>query len=253
MSGPANPAVNFGLTDEGADRMKEFTTDHGSNGLVYPDANEWGAKKELRAKWAEVQPGDIDGDGLESLLVSSTDGVHENVDRLWINGQEAEKGLGFSGVHRTNGNDTEQDRFREKLYALEVRSAEAKSRHGKYHPEVKNLESQISMLRLLRERGRDGRLQGQNNTEQYKPIHENKFVAALGGQAISTFSIDVDTASYANMRRFLNSNQMPPRDSVRIEELVNYFTYDYPQPENCLLYTSPSPRDLSTSRMPSSA
>ena len=68
------------------------------------------------------------------------------------------------------------------------------------------------------------------NTEQYKPIHENKFVAALGGKAISTFSIDVDTASYANMRRFINSNQMPPRNSIRIEELVNYFNYDYPQP-----------------------
>ena len=68
------------------------------------------------------------------------------------------------------------------------------------------------------------------NTEQYKPIHENEFVAALGGKAISTFSIDVDTASYANMRRFVNAGQIPPRDSVRIEELVNYFTYDYPQP-----------------------
>jgi Ca-activated chloride channel family protein len=46
---------------------------------------------------------------------------------------------------------------------------------------------------------------------------------------VSTFSVDVDTASYANVRRFLNQNQLPPRDSVRIEEMINYFTYDYPQ------------------------
>ena len=70
-----------------------------------------------------------------------------------------------------------------------------------------------------------------SNGEQYAPIHENAFVQAIGGAAISTFSIDVDTASYANMRRFVNSGQRPPRDSIRIEELVNYFQYDYPQPK----------------------
>ena len=47
---------------------------------------------------------------------------------------------------------------------------------------------------------------------------------------LSTFSIDVDTASYANVRRFLTAGQLPPRDAVRIEELVNYFHYNYPQP-----------------------
>jgi Ca-activated chloride channel family protein len=69
------------------------------------------------------------------------------------------------------------------------------------------------------------------SSEQYHPIHENEFIAAVGGKAISTFSIDVDTAAYANMRRFINSGQMPPADSIRIEELVNYFQYDYPQPK----------------------
>ena len=47
---------------------------------------------------------------------------------------------------------------------------------------------------------------------------------------LSTFSIDVDTASYSNVRRFLNDGSLPPKDAVRIEELVNYFEYDYPQP-----------------------
>ncbi|HEY2414639.1 MAG TPA: von Willebrand factor type A domain-containing protein [Pirellulaceae bacterium] len=72
--------------------------------------------------------------------------------------------------------------------------------------------------------------QGQN-TEQYAPIYENQFLSPLN-QPLSTFSIDVDTASYANTRRFLTSNRLPPRNAVRIEELVNYFRYDYPQPKD---------------------
>jgi Ca-activated chloride channel family protein len=67
-------------------------------------------------------------------------------------------------------------------------------------------------------------------TEQYEPIVENAFLAPLT-QPLSTFSIDVDTASYANMRRFLTSGRLPPANSVRIEELVNYFRYDYSQPK----------------------
>ncbi len=66
--------------------------------------------------------------------------------------------------------------------------------------------------------------------EQYEPIVENPFIEPVGQSALSTFSIDVDTASYANVRRFLNNGQLPPPNAVRIEELVNYFRYDYPQP-----------------------
>ena len=53
---------------------------------------------------------------------------------------------------------------------------------------------------------------------------------AAAQDPLSTFSIDVDTASYANVRRFLTQGQLPPKDAVRIEELVNYFRYDYPEP-----------------------
>ncbi|HET8796820.1 MAG TPA: von Willebrand factor type A domain-containing protein, partial [Thermoanaerobaculia bacterium] len=67
------------------------------------------------------------------------------------------------------------------------------------------------------------------NTEEYGRFEENPFVRP-GVEPLSTFSIDVDRASYANVRRFLTSGQKPPRDAVRIEELVNYFTYDYPDP-----------------------
>jgi Ca-activated chloride channel family protein len=68
------------------------------------------------------------------------------------------------------------------------------------------------------------------NGEAYSPIVENPFLSPLA-EPHSTFSIDVDTASYANVRRFLNEGRLPPADAVRIEELVNYFQYSYPQPD----------------------
>jgi len=69
------------------------------------------------------------------------------------------------------------------------------------------------------------------NTEEYDAINENIFHGAAQNP-LSTFSIDVDAASYSNVRRFINNGQRPPKDAVRIEEMVNYFTYDYDQPKN---------------------
>jgi len=69
------------------------------------------------------------------------------------------------------------------------------------------------------------------NTESYDYLVDNRFQSARH-HPLSTFSIDVDTASYANVRRFLNAGQLPPADAVRIEELINYFPYAYPQPKN---------------------
>lgn len=69
------------------------------------------------------------------------------------------------------------------------------------------------------------------NTEDYSPINENIF-HAVTDQPLSTFSIDVDRASYSNVRRFLNQGQMPPADAVRVEEMINYFDYHYKAPVN---------------------
>lgn len=73
-------------------------------------------------------------------------------------------------------------------------------------------------------------IQGEMNTEEYADIDENGYKLSLKNP-LSTFSIDVDTASYSNIRRFLMDGQMPPKDAVRIEEMINYFTYDYPEPK----------------------
>lgn len=69
----------------------------------------------------------------------------------------------------------------------------------------------------------------QPNTESYHRIDENPFLD-VRQNPLSTFSIDVDTASYANLRRFLNAGSLPPKDAVRIEEMLNYFTYHYAPP-----------------------
>jgi len=77
----------------------------------------------------------------------------------------------------------------------------------------------------------DWRYNGNFNTEGYDHIVENPFLKA-NDNPLSTFSIDVDAASYANVRRFINEGQLPPAGAVRIEELINYFKYNYPQSQN---------------------
>jgi Ca-activated chloride channel homolog len=69
-----------------------------------------------------------------------------------------------------------------------------------------------------------------NGHERYQQFDQNPIKLA-SEDPVSTFSIDVDTGSYSNIRRFLNNGQMPPIDAVRIEEMINYFDYDYPVPE----------------------
>jgi Ca-activated chloride channel family protein len=68
-----------------------------------------------------------------------------------------------------------------------------------------------------------------HNTEGYDVINENPFIATVASPR-STFSIDVDHASYSNVRRFITGGQLPPRDAVRLEELINYFPYELPAP-----------------------
>jgi Ca-activated chloride channel homolog len=75
------------------------------------------------------------------------------------------------------------------------------------------------------------RMAEEENTEEYEGITENIF-RDPAKDPLSTFSIDVDRASYSNVRRFINNGQRPPADAVRIEEMINYFSYEYPQPKD---------------------
>lgn len=67
--------------------------------------------------------------------------------------------------------------------------------------------------------------------ENYQHL-ETQNVFRVSDEPVSTFSIDVDTGAYSNMRRWLNQGQLPPEDAVRVEEFINYFNYDYPYPKN---------------------
>jgi Ca-activated chloride channel family protein len=75
----------------------------------------------------------------------------------------------------------------------------------------------------------DNSINTYESDESYAAAQERGFRPAVS-QPLSTFSIDVDTASYSNIRRYLQQGQMPPEDAVRIEEMVNYFHYNYPEP-----------------------
>jgi len=86
------------------------------------------------------------------------------------------------------------------------------------------------------------------NDESYKTINENGFNNAKD-VPLSTFSVDVDAASYSNVRRFINNGQLPPADAIRIEEMVNYFTYNLPGPkdnEPVAIHTELSPAPWNT-------
>jgi len=87
-------------------------------------------------------------------------------------------------------------------------------------------DSRTSVVPLAEE---DGWASGQWNREAYDHIEDNSFKAVLD-HPLSTFSIDVDTASYSNVRRMLNNGRLPPAGAVRVEELINYFTYSYTAP-----------------------
>ncbi|WP_035559490.1 vWA domain-containing protein [Hymenobacter sp. IS2118] len=77
--------------------------------------------------------------------------------------------------------------------------------------------------------------------DTYAKVKENAFFT-VKKDPLSTFALDVDAASYTNVRRFLNEGQLPPRDAVRVEEMLNYFRYEYPAPAA----TSPDPVRIST-------
>ena len=81
------------------------------------------------------------------------------------------------------------------------------------------------------------------NTEDYHNFKDNGFQRPATAP-LSTFAIDVDAASYSNVRRFLTQGQRPPADAVRVEELINYFPYDYPSP------TGSDPFSVTTAQMP---
>ncbi len=117
------------------------------------------------------------------------------------------------------------------LHADAIASAGVRS--GKTKSPVQSYSASAQLAPIdEQDAGKYGGIRQQNgefNTAAYDHILENPFLDTASNP-LSTFSIDVDTASYSNVRRFINEGSLPPKDAVRLEEMINYFTYDYPQP-----------------------
>ncbi|MES2376790.1 MAG: von Willebrand factor type A domain-containing protein [Bacteroidota bacterium] len=104
---------------------------------------------------------------------------------------------------------------------------------GTVQQALKNLPADIlEKIQVVDDYGDQSRLKGIRNyptDESYNRIKENQFIDPKA-TPLSTFAVDVDAASYANVRRFINAGQLPPKNAVRIEEMINYFKYNLPEP-----------------------
>jgi Ca-activated chloride channel family protein len=144
------------------------------------------------------------------------------LNQLYVDGHVSSQNSPFTGMLRSGGSTTG---FRDNIYT-------GKGVNGAPQAIPKDQLDSI-LLPTDDSRGLDGAAPAdpaQPNTEAYDRIVDNGFLR-VAENPLSTFSIDVDTASYSNVRRFLNQNMLPPKDAVRIEEMVNYFRYDYAPPK----------------------
>jgi Ca-activated chloride channel family protein len=92
-----------------------------------------------------------------------------------------------------------------------------------------DLQAKVGLSILRQQMSATGATVDRFNTEEYARIEDNRFLS-VASAPLSTFSADVDRASYSNVRRFVNEGTLPPKDAVRIEEMINYFSYAYAEP-----------------------
>ncbi|NLE38106.1 MAG: VWA domain-containing protein, partial [Pirellulaceae bacterium] len=167
----------------------------------------------------------------------SDDGQHRRV--------EEGESVNLHGARKCIANDSEQKMARQRALLNSLNSVEASNIVSNDNepilyptPETWTPNPQMGLAGAYNEAQRRASRSDRESwslsqvpgTEQYAPIVENLFLTPFDSP-LSTFSIDVDTASYANVRRFLDGGRLPPADAVRVEEMVNYFDYDYPTPE----------------------
>lgn len=114
-----------------------------------------------------------------------------------------------------------------KSFSAAISKRPSKNSNNALQGKVSGLQTNQSNGFLIR--GYSNQAASNTSSEEYAFVKENGFLGALR-EPLSTFSIDVDAASYSNVRRFINNGQRPPSDAVRVEEMINYFRYDYAQP-----------------------
>ncbi len=153
------------------------------------------------------------GTELKEVIVTAAYGVKRTARSTSSNVQN-NSGYQYNPLYQSNVNNA----LAGKVSGVQVRS---------------QMPNQVAADKKIRLRGENslGNTNADFEREGYDYILENAFLK-VKDNPLSTFSIDVDAASYSNIRRFLTSGQLPPAGAVRIEEMINYFKYDYPQPKN---------------------
>lgn len=153
------------------------------------------------------------GTELKEVIVTAAFGVKRTARSTSSNVQN-NSGYQYNPLYQANVNNA----LAGKVSGVQVRS---------------QVPNQVAADKKIRLRGENslGNTNADFEREGYDYILENAFLK-VKDNPLSTFSIDVDAASYSNIRRFLTSGQLPPAGAVRIEEMINYFKYDYPQPKN---------------------
>ncbi|MFP5439793.1 MAG: von Willebrand factor type A domain-containing protein [Bacteroidia bacterium] len=171
----------------------------------------------------------VDPNNIESL------NVLKNASATAIYGSRATNGV--TVVKTKNGKPFTKEQIRERRIAEKKRLKEAREQNKAYQKQYKEAEKQrlekqeADRKALLKEQERRQREKIPVDTEEYEAFEENKFESPASNP-LSTFSIDVDNASYTNVRRFINNAEVVPKDAVRVEEMINFFKYNYPQPSS---------------------
>ena len=223
--------LSFGV---GVHEIAEVTDD------VFGDVDLLAAQPQVRAvplyAFSEAEPKRQRGNQVEGFYLEQ---LTQNGERRL---RERDLKSRFDTVYKAGSTETSVDFYGGTKLQTEAGEGLSRSVHlGLEMKRLKQLRDQITELEKLGEPElrqklllkpalqRSEQLRDEVSAEAYAAIHDNPFASPLA-EPLSTFSIDVDTAAYSNMRRFLTQGSLPPADSVRIEELVNYFSYDYLPP-----------------------
>ena len=208
--------------------QQDSTSDNAGGSESNPGGNDPQNKTDGGGNQERPSNGDPNTDASNARQGDNPSGKNNQTDR-YLYRADLDRNQGFEGK---NGLRIAQERRMIDELELQRERLFTAQNYGPGHPKIVGLSLEIDRrkAKITDLKKQRGSLDQGRGGEQYEPIFENAFIAAKGPAAISTFSIDVDTASYANMRRMLNSGRRPPPNSIRLEELVNYFQYDYPQP-----------------------
>ena len=213
------------MAREVAQRGPEPRTEGAANALRERSVQEQSFREQSAGKPSEAKAATAASKQLASEKRSATEQVDKSKDLLGVNAAGNAMPAAAAPIIAANGLRTPEAELANRAAAPADIAMAAPPAPGARKAAADRDARQLEMRSV----GGQAKQQDAQAGERYDRFDENR-PRTPSEQPLSTFSIDVDTASYANVRRFLTSGRLPPPDAVRIEEMVNYFRYDYPQP-----------------------